>query len=297
MAFHRTLSPVKKVLLFAPDTLLARGLAARNAFLRVQGLTGGLRALGYEIILCEPAGDGCSLRDAGDGAQTTHVRPMESVDQVVRSVAPDALVICGWSRAAQALGPRAPSIPVVWDQSEPWPTGQDEGRRSENTPTAAEAIRALRLADYFTCAGELQRRHFCGYLPRAGWSPFACHARTAVVPPCFSPTPPASTPSDGITFVSEMSSAGAAPLRALAHSLASREKGELVLLGDGVPTGSFAEGGNSGLLAGFESAAQRVREVAHLTDQDRIAHCLRASVGVALAPPRCCAGSTIRRTR
>ena len=212
MAFHRTLSPVKKVLLFAPDTLLARGLAARNAFLRVQGLTGGLRALGYEIILCEPAGDGCSLRDAGDGAQTTHVRPMESVDQVVRSVAPDALVICGWSRAAQALGPRAPSIPVVWDQSEPWPTGQDEGRRSENTPTAAEAIRAsgwpttLPAPENFrgvisavTCLAQ------AGPLSRAMHAPLWCrHAfrrrRQPLLPPtasllsarCRAPAPPRS---------------------------------------------------------------------------------------------------------
>lgn len=223
----------RRVLVVSPDVLPYPGLPAVASGLRAWALGHGLKARGHDVVFSMP-------RHAVDGHED-QVPPEvaglawapKRLGDVVRRVQPDLVLACGWPTLIQLLN--RPTVPVVLDQHGPHMPERRYQTFGEEDDNASEKLRAMRMADYFTCAGERQLGYFEGWLERAGWSEQERASRAASVPVSLSPEMPVHRSAPELTFVfggmflpwQDPSTA----LEVLVAELERRQAGNLLLVG------------------------------------------------------------------
>lgn len=227
----------RKVLVLSPDVLPYPGLPTVGSGLRAWAVAQGLAAAGHQVELSMPLQalehyDGQAPPEAARLAW----EPLRLGD-VVERVKPDVVVACGWPVLNHLL--HAPDVPLVLDQHGPHML--ERGFQGLDVEASeAEKLRALRMADYFTCAGERQLHYFQDWLERAGWSDEERAERAAAVPVSLSPELLTPRRERQLTFVYggmflpwQDPSVG---LRTLVDELERRGEGRLLFFGDHHPT-------------------------------------------------------------
>ena len=226
-------SAPRRVLVVSPDLLPYEGVPTVGAGLRAWGLGQGLRARGHDVLFSMPAKAIVGYEDRLPEEAGRLAWRQRSLEKLLRTVEPDVLVAGGWPVLTNLL--ESPRIPVVLDQHGPHMLEREYQGTGYGEGNAAEKIRALRMADYFTCAGQRQLDYFQDWLARAGWSEEDRRERAVGIPVSLSPELPARQPGDELTFVFggtflpwQDPSIG---LETLAHELEQRDQGRLLLFG------------------------------------------------------------------
>ena len=226
-------SAPRRVLVVCPDVLPYPGLPTIGAGLRAWAMGQGLRAAGHDVELSMPRTaleryEGRAPKEATRWAW----EPLR-IGAVVEEVEPDVVVVCGWPALSHLL--QVPSVPLLLDQHGPHMLEREHQGFDDEEASVAQKLRALRMADYFTCAGERQLEYFQGWLARAGWSDEERAERSAAIPVSLSPQLPTPNRHQELTFVYggmflpwQDPSMG---LETLVDELERREEGRLLFFG------------------------------------------------------------------
>ncbi|MDQ3679014.1 MAG: glycosyltransferase [Actinomycetota bacterium] len=234
----------RKVLVVSPDVLPYPGLPTVGSGLRTWAMGQGFRAAGHEVEFSMPRR---TLERFDGHAPEEAIRlawePLRLGD-VVESVKPDVVVACGWPVLNHLL--HVPNVPLILDQHGPHMLERGFQGLDEEA-SEAEKLRAIRMADYFTCAGERQLQHFQDWLERAGWTEEERAERAVAVPVSLSPDLPTPDRHGEPTFVYggmflpwQDPSVG---LETLVDELERRDEGRLLFFGEMHPsfTGGLVE--------------------------------------------------------
>ncbi len=229
------------MLVVAGDAVPLDGRPATGAGLRALGLGEGLRSSGHDVVYGVPVSAAhASGLEASD--QVLLYTP-HRIDDLLRRSAAEVAVFQHWPVVAALERP--PNCPVVIDFHGPLLLETLYRDAKEVRWLSLEKHRALRRADFFTCAGWRQVHYFAGYLLSAGFD--LREPPIEVVPfsmppelPVPGPRPPAPRfVYGGVALPWQDPSVG---LRVLADEIASRGAGTLDLYGGKHPTISFRSG-------------------------------------------------------
>jgi hypothetical protein len=174
-----------KVLIISSDILPLSGLPTTGAGLRAWGIGQGLAARGHTVVYSMPA---LALEGRQIADETIHKYAWtgRSLSQIIRLAEPDVVIACNWPVAANIKDCPAP---LVLDQHGPHLLERQYQAAYRGFAENALAKRlALRNADYFSCAGDLQRLYFLPWLMEADF-PFD-EDRICSIPVSLSPELP-----------------------------------------------------------------------------------------------------------
>jgi GT2 family glycosyltransferase/glycosyltransferase involved in cell wall biosynthesis len=219
----------KKVLVVSPDLVPLEGAPATGSGLRAWSLGKGLEARGHDVVFSMPrralarwpevSGE---LQDLGWDEET--------LAPLVREVAPDVVVACGWSILTHLPDP---PHPVALDFHGPHVLERFWQGHLTPAENAEEKLAAISRADFFTCAGDRQRTYFLSWLMQAGIDPEDTVIQQ--IPVSLSPDLPAHTPSgEGIMVFGGVFLPWQNPSVAIEAALAQMnrsERGKLLLFG------------------------------------------------------------------
>jgi hypothetical protein len=208
-----------------------------------------------------------------------------AMHKVIERVRPDLVLVCGWPTIESlAQGPHR-SVPVVLDQHGPHMLERHYQSVGVDEANAEEKRRALRAADYFSCAGERQLPYFRNWLRRTGWSDEECAERSFVIRFSLSPELPPRDPNNELTFVYggvwlpwQDPTNG---LTALVEQLERRRSGSLLLFGGKHPWIDISSGVFSSLVRRLERS-DRVVHVGQLEHAELIRRYTSANVAIDL---------------
>ena len=191
----------RRVLVISPDLLPYPGLPTVGSGLRAWGLGQGLKSCGHEVLFSMPR---ASLNRFEKLVPPEILRlawePHGMVD-VVNTVQPDIVVVCGWGILEHLTQDPMFRVPVILDQHGPHMLEREYQNLGDWNSNAQAKICALQKADFFACAGEKQLVYFQLWLERAGWTEQERRERTAAIPISLSPDLPEHHPQDELTFV------------------------------------------------------------------------------------------------
>jgi GT2 family glycosyltransferase/glycosyltransferase involved in cell wall biosynthesis len=189
----------RRILIVSPDVLPYPGLPTVGSGLRAWGLGQGLKTCGHDVVFSMPKG----AVDRFEGQVSPEVAKlswgMHGVSAVIASVQPDVVLVSGWPVMLHLQGP--PDVPVILDQHGPHMLEREFQSYSTVEANSDEKLKALRMADYFICAGEKQFTYFQEWLARAGWNEQERRERSAAIPVSLSPDLPERRPGQPLTFV------------------------------------------------------------------------------------------------
>lgn len=271
----------RRILVVSPDVLPYPGLPTVGSALRTWALGQGLRTAGHEVVFSMPRSvlAGHEDRVPADVARLAW-EPLRLGDLLQR-VKPDAVLVCGWGVLNHLLQP--PDVPVILDQHGPHMLERQYQGDDYAETSAAEKVRSLRMADYFTCAGQRQLAYFGDWLERAGWSAVERAQRAVAVPVSLSPELPDRQPSGELTFVHggmflpwQDPSVG---LETLVDELDRRQEGKLLLFGGRHPA---FDGGVMEDLAKRLGESQRVVAGGMVTHDELVDSYARSDVAIDL---------------
>jgi len=278
-----------RVLVFSPDLLPFEGLPTVGSGLRAWGLGQGLRARGHEVVFSMPQLGLDAVNDRyripADAAGLAW-QPF-AMHEVVERVRPDLVLVCGWPIIEGLAQARRRSVPVVLDQHGPHMLERGYQNGELEPKDVEQKLRALRAADYFSCAGERQLPYFRDWLRRAGWSEDECAERSFAIRFSLSPEQPPRSPSAsaGPTFVYggvwlpwQDPTNG---LTALVEQLDRRRSGSLRLFGGKHPWLDIPGGVFSGLVDRLERS-DRVVHVGQVEHAELIRRYTSAHVAIDL---------------
>lgn len=254
----------RRVLVFSPDLLPYPGFPTVGSGLRAWGLGNGLAAHGHEVLFSMPRGALDALgRRAPTEVEALAWHPF-AMHEMVERTEPDVVVVCGWAiMESLAQDPRL-DVPVVLDQHGPHMLERHYQGLGQFEDSSRQKRRALKAADYFSCAGERQLEYFQNWLQRAGWSEEERRERSAAMPFSLSPQLPERKPGEELTFVYggvwlpwQDPSAG---LLSLVEQLDRRGQGVLRLFGGKHPWIEIDGGVFEHLVAELEASARVAHE-------------------------------------
>jgi glycosyltransferase involved in cell wall biosynthesis len=187
-----------------------------------------------------------------------------AMHEVVERTEPDVVLVCGWAVMANLAQDPLLEVPVVLDQHGPHMLERHYQGVGEPEENGAQKRRALKAADFFSCAGERQLEYFQDWLRQAGWTEQERSERSAAMPFSLSPELPPRWPAEELTFVYggvwlpwQDPSTG---LLALAEQLKRRDQGVLRLFGGKHPWIEIDGGVFEGLVAKLEAIPRVVHE-------------------------------------
>lgn len=254
----------RRVLVFSPDVLPYPGFPTVGSGLRAWGLGNGLAAHGHEVLFSMPrlALDALG-RPAPAEVEALAWRPF-AMHEVVERTEPDVVVVCGWAVMESLAQDPFVEVPVVLDQHGPHMLERHYQGVGEFEDNSAQKRRALKAADFFSCAGDRQLGYFQDWLERAGWSDDERRTRSAAMPFSLSPELPERNPDRELTFVYggvwlpwQDPSAG---LVALVEQMNRRDRGILRLFGGRHPWIEIDGGVFERLVAELEASPRVVHE-------------------------------------
>lgn len=185
-----------KVLIISSDILPLPGLPTTGAGLRAWGIGQGLAARGHTVVYSMPA-IALEGRQIADETIREYAWTGRSLSKIIRLAQPDVVIACNWPVAANIYD--CP-VPLVLDQHGPHLLERQYQAAFRGFEENARAKRlALSKADYFSCAGDLQRLYFLPWLMQAGFQ--FDDGRVCTIPVSLSPDLPLREFSDEITFV------------------------------------------------------------------------------------------------
>ncbi len=277
----------RRVLVFSPDLLPLTGLPTVGSGLRAWALGQGLRARGHDVVFSMPQ----LALDAVDGRYRIPPAAAElawqpyGMHEVVERARSDLVVVCGWPMIGNLAQDPARSVPVVLDQHGPHMLERHFQRVGLEQANTEEKLRALRAADYFSCAGERQLPYFRDWLCRSGWSEDECAERSFAIRFSLSPELPPRKPSTELTFVYggvwlpwQDPTNG---LTALVEQLERRQSGTLQLFGGRHPWLDISGGVFSDLVGRLERS-DRVLHVGQVEHAELIRRYTSAHVAIDL---------------
>jgi glycosyltransferase involved in cell wall biosynthesis len=187
-----------------------------------------------------------------------------AMHEVVEQTEPDVVVVCGWAVMESLAQDTFLEVPVVLDQHGPHMLERRYQGVGQFEDNSSQKRRALRAADFFSCAGERQLEYFQDWLRQAGWTEQERSERSAAMPFSLSPELPPRWPAEELTFVYggvwlpwQDPSTG---LLALAEQLKRRDQGVLRLFGGKHPWIEIDGGVFEGLVAKLEAIPRVVHE-------------------------------------
>jgi hypothetical protein len=186
---------MSRVLVISSDILPLPGWPTTGAGLRAWGLGQGLATRGHAVSYSMPT----AALEGRSPAEVTRTLAwtVDTLHEVILRSRAEVVIACNWPVAANIS--ECP-VPLVLDQHGPHLLErqfQSAFRGFEEN--ARDKRRALRHADYFSCAGELQHLYFLPWLMEAGFA--LDDGRACAVPISLSPELPRHEFSDEITFV------------------------------------------------------------------------------------------------
>jgi len=157
----------KRILLICADVLPLEGFPTTGAGLRSWAIGKGLEACGHDVIFSMPA---AYLNKGMDVPKTIADYAWEvlQVQRIIDKVKPEIVIFSHWPSVQIE---RRLDIPTVLDFHGPHILERAYQNYSTQAANAAEKIRAIQYADFFTCAGDKQKSYFLGWLLAAGVSP------------------------------------------------------------------------------------------------------------------------------
>lgn len=183
----------RRILVISSDILPYPGLPTVGSGLRAWGLGQGLKSKGHEVIFSMPV---AAL------AGREHLVPPEvarlawepgTLLSVIHIAEPHIIVVCNWP-VLDALPAELLGVPVILDQHGPHLLERHYQKFGDADENAQSKLRALRKADFFTCAGKKQLEYFQSWFERAGWTEKERRDRTAAIPVSLSPNLPQRQP-------------------------------------------------------------------------------------------------------
>jgi glycosyltransferase involved in cell wall biosynthesis len=186
---------MSRVLIISSDILPLPGWPTTGAGLRAWGIGQGLLTRGHDVSFSMPA---AALQDrSADTATRALAWTLGTLLDVIARSQAEVVVACNWPIAANIH--RCP-VPLVLDQHGPHLLERQYQAAFRGFDENARAKRlALSKADYFSCAGDLQRLYFLPWLMEAGFP--LDGGRICSMPVSLSPDLPEHEFADEITLV------------------------------------------------------------------------------------------------
>jgi glycosyltransferase involved in cell wall biosynthesis len=185
-----------KVLVISSDILPLPGLPTTGAGLRAWGIGQGLATRGHTVLYSMPA-IALEGRQIDDESIRKYAWTVGSLSRIIRLAQPDVVIACNWPVAANI---HDCPVPLVLDQHGPHLLERQYQSAYRGFDDNARAKRlAIRHADYFSCAGDLQRIYFLPWLMLGGFQ--FDENRMCAIPISLSPDLPVHEFSDETTFV------------------------------------------------------------------------------------------------
>jgi glycosyltransferase involved in cell wall biosynthesis len=185
-----------KVLIVSSDILPLPGLPTTGAGLRAWGIGQGLATRGHTVVYSMPA-IALEGRQIVDETIREYAWTGRSLSRIIQLAEPDVVIACNWPVAANIFN--CP-VPLVLDQHGPHLLERQYQAAFRGFEENARFKRlALSNADYFSCAGDLQRLYFLPWLMQAGFQ--FDDGRVCSIPISLSPELPPHEFSDELTFV------------------------------------------------------------------------------------------------
>ena len=186
---------MSRVLVISSDILPLPGWPTTGAGLRAWGIGQGLTTRGHTVLYSMPV-PALEGRSADEATRALAWTGGTLYEVIVRSQA-EVVIACNWPVAANIH--KCP-VPLVLDQHGPHLLERQYQSAFRGFEDNARAKRlALRHADYFSCAGELQRLYFLPWLMEAGFA--LDDGRVCSIPISLSPNLPLHESSEEVTFV------------------------------------------------------------------------------------------------
>jgi GT2 family glycosyltransferase/glycosyltransferase involved in cell wall biosynthesis len=157
----------KKVLVVSPDLVPMEGAPATGSGLRAWSIGKGLEAKGHEVVFSIPRRAVARLRHVSREAEEL-CWDEDTLAPLVRDVAPDVVVACGWSILTHLPDP---PHPVALDFHGPHVLERYWQGHMTLAENVQEKLSAIGRADFYTCAGNRQRLYFLSWLMQAGVEP------------------------------------------------------------------------------------------------------------------------------
>jgi glycosyltransferase involved in cell wall biosynthesis len=225
------LSDARRVIVVSADVLPYPGLPTTGAGLRAWGLGLGLRARGHDVSFAVPF----QVLEKFQPLRHPDLIVMEDVNAVVRDYRPDVLVFQHWVHVP-ALETEGAAVVIDFHGPLLLETLYRDGAGVQEYIQVK--LRALKKADFFTCAGEFQRNYFYAWLIMAGFD--LRRMPIEVIPFSMSPDIPTHEyPTDEVEFVYggvflpwQDPSVG---LRALIETMDTLKRGHLTFYGGAHP--------------------------------------------------------------
>ncbi|MBW4630635.1 MAG: glycosyltransferase [Iphinoe sp. HA4291-MV1] len=190
----------RRVLVISSDILPFPGMPTVGSGLRAWGLGQGLKSRGHDVIFSMPK----AAITGREKLVTPEVAQLAwepgTLLAVVHAAEADVVVVCNWP-IIDALPTEMLGIPVILDQHGPHLLEREYQNYGEPEENVQSKLRSLRKADFFTCAGDKQRKYFQSWLERSGWTEQDRQEKTAAIPISLSPNLPERHPQDEIAFV------------------------------------------------------------------------------------------------
>jgi glycosyltransferase involved in cell wall biosynthesis len=185
-----------KVLVISSDILPLPGLPTTGAGLRAWGIGQGLATRGHTVLYSMPA-VALEGRQIDDESIRKYAWTVGSLSRIIRLADPDVVIACNWPVAANI---HDCPVPLVLDQHGPHLLERQYQSAYRGFEDNARAKRlAIRHADYFSCAGDLQRIYFLPWLMMGGFQ--FDENRMCAIPISLSPDLPVHQFSGETTFV------------------------------------------------------------------------------------------------
>ncbi len=186
---------MSQVLVISSDILPLPGWPTTGAGLRAWSVGQGLASRGHAVMYSMPAAalEGRSV----DATIRDLAWTMGTLSDVITRSRAEVVIACNWPVAANIH--HCP-VPLILDQHGPHLLERQYQAAFRGFEENARAKRlALSKADYFSCAGDLQRLYFLPWLMEAGFQ--LDDGRVCSIPVSLSPELPPHEFSDEMTFV------------------------------------------------------------------------------------------------
>lgn len=187
----------RKVVVVAGDVLPLKGWPSTGAGLRAWSLGKGLESKGHYVSFLMPKfiGEKLPMTRLPDNIHFFDLTA-EAMTATIESLGPDIVVFQHWPLVPLL---RRTGSYVVIDFHGPHILERIMQGAGDLKSNASVKLNAIQKADFFTCAGEYQRRYFIAWLVLAGVRPDESIIRS--IPVSMSPDLPKHTSSGEITFV------------------------------------------------------------------------------------------------
>src|SRR5512135_1052312 len=187
---------MSRIIIISSDILPLPGLPTTGAGLRAWGIGQGLASRGHEVVYSMPAAV-LEGRQFTDEMIREYAWTLGSLSRIIRLAKPDVVIACNWPVAANI---HDCPVPLVLDQHGPHLLERQYQSAHRGFEENARSKRlAIQHADYFSCAGDLQRLYFLPWLMQAGFQ--FDEERVCSIPVSLSPDLPLHEFSDEVTFV------------------------------------------------------------------------------------------------